>query len=58
MTEEQRETERLEKYRRYNASSKGQARRKTYEDAHPERRERWSPIMLRRARGNRKWDEP
>jgi hypothetical protein len=39
----------LAKYARYNASRKGQARKKKYEDAHPERKERWSPIMVAKA---------
>ena len=47
------EEKRLERYRRYNHSSKGQARDKKYEDAHPERRERWAPIMLLKARQGR-----
>jgi len=45
MTDQQR----LAKYARYNASEKGQARRKRYEDKHPERRERWSVIMRLKA---------
>jgi hypothetical protein len=43
----------LAKYARYNASRKGQARRKKYEEAHPERKERWSPIMFATARDRR-----
>ncbi len=50
------EQKRLEKHRKYNLSVKGQARYKRYEDKHPERRERWSPIMALRARGSAKWD--
>ncbi len=38
------------KYARYNASAKGKARRKRYEDAHPERATRWSPLMAAKAR--------
>lgn len=41
------EQRRLNKYRRYNASSKGQARDLRYEARHPERRVRWSPITGR-----------
>jgi hypothetical protein len=40
----------LAKYARYNESPAGRARRKRYEDAHPERKERWSPIMAAKAR--------
>jgi hypothetical protein len=47
------EEKRLERYRRYNQSKKGQARDKKYEDAHPERRERWAPIMILKARQGR-----
>ncbi len=56
---------RQERQRRYNASAKGksrtaryeetskaQARKKRYEDAHPERKERWSPLMHIKARRN------
>ncbi len=51
MTEQEREAARLAKYRKYNASRKGQQRHKKYEEAHPERRERgWSPVMLYRGR--------
>ncbi len=50
MTEEEK---RLEKYRRYNMSSKGRARRERYEAKHPERRERLAPIMLIKARQGR-----
>ena len=50
MTEEEK---RLEKYRRYNMSAKGRARREKYEKAHPERAERWAPIMLIKARRGR-----
>lgn len=45
MTPEER---RLERYRKYNNTSKGQARRKRYEAAHPERATRWPPVMLMR----------
>jgi hypothetical protein len=38
---------RREYHRRYNASAKGQARNKRYEEKHPERRIRWSPITGR-----------
>lgn len=34
---------RLASWRRYNASAKGQARNKRYEQARPERRLRWEP---------------
>jgi len=47
------EEKRLERYRRYNQSIKGQARDKKYEDAHPERKERWFPIILLKARQGR-----
>ena len=50
--------ERREQHRRYNQSLKGQARLKRYEDKHPERKERWSPVMRLRARGSAKWDLP
>jgi hypothetical protein len=33
----------LEKHARYNTSSKGQARNRAYEAAHPERKLRWEP---------------
>ena len=33
---------------KYNRSAKGQVRNKRYEAAHPERKNRWSPIMLYR----------
>jgi hypothetical protein len=39
----------LAKYARYNASAKGRARNKKYEDAHPERKTRWAPIMTIKA---------
>jgi hypothetical protein len=39
----------LAKYARYNKSRKGQARRKKYEAAHPERATRWAPIMAIKA---------
>ena len=48
--EERRHAARLAKYARYNASSKGQARRKIYEDAHPERATQWGVLMHIRAR--------
>ena len=38
---------RLEYHRRYNASSKGQARNARYEAKHPERKLRWSPVTAR-----------
>lgn len=41
LTPEQREANRLDSHRRYNASAKGQKRNKRYEDAHPERQVRW-----------------
>jgi hypothetical protein len=44
---------RLERHRRYNLSVKGQKRRQRYEAKHPERKERWSPIMLIKARDKR-----
>lgn len=44
---------RKERYRRYNASAKGQARKRRYENAHPERKERWSEIMRIKARDRR-----
>jgi hypothetical protein len=47
------EEKRRERYRRYNMSAKGQARRKKYEAAHPERATRWSPIMLMKGRDRR-----
>lgn len=50
MTEQERTRRRLEKYTKYNASVKGQARHKKYEAAHPERATRWSPIMIIKAR--------
>lgn len=36
---------RLARYRRYNASRKGQERHKRYEAKHPERSQTWSPLM-------------
>jgi hypothetical protein len=45
-------------HRKYNQSVKGQARYQRYEAAHPERRERWSPLMVLRAKGDKKWDVP
>lgn len=39
---------RLDRYRRYNASAKGQRRHKRYENAHPERADRWKPLERRR----------
>jgi hypothetical protein len=38
---------RREWHRRYNASSKGQARNARYEAKHPERKLRWSPVTAR-----------
>lgn len=54
MTPEQAsETRRLERYRRYNRSAKGAKRYRAYEEKHPDRAARWSPIMLaKRARGS------
>jgi hypothetical protein len=43
---------RLDKYRRYNNSAKGQRRHKRYEARHPERKERWSAGMIAKGRGN------
>lgn len=40
----------LDRYARYNASTKGRARRDRYEQKHPERRQRWDVIMRIRAR--------
>lgn len=36
--------------RRYEDSEKGQQRKKNYEAKHPERKERWSPLMEAKAR--------
>ncbi len=44
---------RLARHARYNRSIKGAARYKRYEDKHPERKERWSPLMLQKARDKR-----
>jgi hypothetical protein len=44
---------RLARYRRYNSSKKGQDRNKKYEDAHPERRTRWAPVMIWKGRQSR-----
>lgn len=44
MTPEER---RLDRYRRYNASLKGQRRHFRYEAAHPERKTRWAPLVRR-----------
>jgi hypothetical protein len=44
------EERRKARYERYNRSTKGQARDKRYEAAHPERAQRWSPIMKLKAR--------
>jgi hypothetical protein len=46
------EASRLERYRRYNSSVKGQRRHKRYEAKHPERKERWSAGMIAKGRGN------
>lgn len=43
----------LARQARYNGSAKGQARNRKYEDAHPERKERWSVIMEVKARDRR-----
>jgi hypothetical protein len=43
------------KHALYNRSAKGQARNKRYEEAHPERKNRWDPIMRLRAHPNTKW---
>jgi hypothetical protein len=50
MTEQ--DDRRRDKYRRYNASTKGQARHQRYEEKHPERRGRWSSGMIAKGRGN------
>jgi hypothetical protein len=44
---------RLARYRRYNSSKKGQDRNKKYEEAHPERRTRWAPVMIWKGRQSR-----
>jgi hypothetical protein len=49
MTEVERLNARRASWRKYNASAKGRARYKTYEDKNPARRERWSPAMRYRA---------
>lgn len=41
---------RKERHRRYNRSAKGQARNKRYEAKHPERKQRWSPLMAIKAK--------
>lgn len=38
------------RHARYNASAKGHARNRRYEEAHPERRNRWSTGMTSWAR--------
>jgi hypothetical protein len=38
------------KHAKYNGSAKGQARNRRYEEAHPERKTRWAPIMIIKAR--------
>lgn len=53
MTDEERREHRLDTYRKYNLSVKGAARRKRYDDLHPERAERWSPLMQMKARDKR-----
>lgn len=53
MTEEERHSRRLETYRKYNLSKNGRDRYERYEKKHPERAERWSPIMQIRARQGR-----
>lgn len=45
------EEKRLAKYRRYNASARGQQRHKRYEEAHPDRSKTWSVEMLLRKNG-------
>lgn len=50
MDEDERRRRRLESYKRYNDSLKGERRRRRYENQHPERRERWSEIMRIKAR--------
>jgi hypothetical protein len=44
-------------HRKYNRSAKGKARYQRYEEAHPERATRWSPLMVLRGRGSAKWDQ-
>lgn len=38
-----------QRHARYNRSEKGKARYKRYEDKHPDRALRWSPILVARA---------
>jgi hypothetical protein len=45
------EEKRLAKYRRYNASEKGQKRHQRYEQTHPDRSKNWSVEMLLRKNG-------
>jgi hypothetical protein len=40
----------LDRQKRYNDSLKGKERRERYESKHPERKVRWSAIMLAKAR--------
>jgi hypothetical protein len=49
-TDEERRQARLAAWSKYNRSTKGSQRYKRYEEAHPERAQRWSPIMEIRAR--------
>ena len=46
------------RHRAYNTSSNGQQRNREYEKRNPNRRLRWSPVMLLRGRGGAKWDPP
>jgi hypothetical protein len=48
--EEARAEARRASYKKYNDSEKGAARRKRYEDKHPERKEQWSELMRAKAR--------
>lgn len=41
LTPEERRANRLASHQKYNASKKGQARNKRYEEKHPERQGRW-----------------
>lgn len=43
------EEKRLARYRRYNESAGGRARREKYEAAHPERKDRWAPMERKRS---------
>jgi hypothetical protein len=52
-TDEERRERRLNTYRKYNLSVKGAARRNRYEGKHPERAQRWSPLMQIKARDKR-----